>query len=404
MTILLLIPSLLIDWYIWRRCPRRATLRGHEWRPRKWYAWSVILTILPLVLAMLWPKRTAMANLVPVMWCLVAWVSVYLSKFIYLIFDLIGRIPRLWKGRTWKLGKYVGLPLAVVLFVLIWWSALFTRSSVQVSQVEIVSEKLPPAFDGFTIAQFSDAHVGSWGTDTTFISKFVNEINALHPDLIVFTGDIVNRSTDEIYPFIKPLSRLKAPMGVYSIMGNHDYGDYADWPTEEEHLAQARELREIERKMGWHMLDNETDWIRLDGDSIALIGVENWGEPPFTRYGSLPDAYPQNAEGRVQDANYKILLSHNPMHWHEEVRTNTDIDLTLAGHTHAMQVMFGAPGTGFSPSQYRYPEWGGLYEYRNTLGASPRLYVNIGSGTVAFPARIGSAAPEITLITLKRPN
>ena len=214
----------------------------------------------------------------------------------------------------------------------------------------------------------------------------------------MFTGDIVNRKTDEILPFVNILKRLKAPLGVYSVMGNHDYGDYTDWPHEQAHAADTRQLRAIQTGMGWNLLCNTHKFIySAQGDSIAMIGVENWGEPPFKQYGDLKKAYP--TANKIGDNNFKILLSHNPMHWHNEVREYTDIDLTLSGHTHAMQVLIGGIGTGFTPSSWRYPEWGGLYTHKGADGAIRNLYVNIGCGEVAIPARIG-ASPEITLITL----
>lgn len=279
-----------------------------------------------------------------------------------------------------------------------WWGVLYGRYDIAVSEITVNSKRLPASFDGIKIAQFSDAHVGTWGQDTTFVTNLVNKINALNPDIIVFTGDIVNRKTDEILPFVNILKRLKAPLGVYSVMGNHDYGDYTDWPDEQAHAADTRQLRAIQTGMGWNLLCNTHKFIySAQGDNIAMIGVENWGEPPFKQYGDLKKAYP-NAN-KIGDNNFKILLSHNPMHWHNEVREYTDIDLTLSGHTHAMQVLIGGIGTGFTPSSWRYPEWGGLYTHKGADGAIRNLYVNIGCGEVAIPARIG-ASPEITLITL----
>lgn len=399
-TLAVLLPALLVDLYIYCRLPKAALLCGRKMGVRQWYLLSVVVTQSLLVLSICLPKRDGEVSILPVMWMLYAWLSVYLPKLLYVLCDLPGGIPLLFHRRRWPLGKYVGLPLAVLCFGAMWWGAIFGRRQIAVNEVEIVSEKLPASFDGVRIAQFSDAHVGTWGSDTTFISEFVDRINALAPDVIVFTGDIVNRQTDEIYPFVEVLSRLHAPMGVYSVMGNHDYGDYADWPSSEAHAANTRKLREIESRMGWRLLDNEHMFLHKGNDSIALIGVENWGEPPFKQYGRLDKAYPHSSTGVIADSTFKILLTHNPMHWHEKVRHETDIDLTLSGHTHAMQIMIGKPGTGFSPGAKVYPEWGGLYEFGRKDGGVSRIYVNIGCGQVAIPARVG-ASPEITLLTLR---
>ncbi len=393
MSIIALLLGILIDIYIYRSIPK--TKRA---LPRLIYCISAILTLGLLIVVFMLPKRDTDTELRPVMWLLYTWTSIYISKYIYGLFLAISSIPRLYGHKRWPVYKYVGLPAAIICFGTMWWGVLYGRYDIAVSEITVNSKRLPASFDGIKIAQFSDAHVGTWGQDTTFVTNLVNKINALNPDIIVFTGDIVNRKTDEILPFVNILKRLKAPLGVYSVMGNHDYGDYTDWPDEQAHAADTRQLRAIHTGMGWNLLCNTHKFIySAQGDSIAMIGVENWGEPPFKQYGDLKKAYP--TANKIGDNNFKILLSHNPMHWHNEVREYTDIDLTLSGHTHAMQVLIGGIGTGFTPSSWRYPEWGGLYTHEGADGSVRNLYVNIGCGEVAIPARIG-ASPEITLITL----
>ena len=393
MSIIALLLGILIDIYIYRSIPK--TKRA---LPRLIYCISAILTLGLLIVVFMLPKRDTNTELRPVMWLLYTWTSIYISKYIYGLFLAISSIPRLYGHKRWPVYKYVGLPAAIICFGPMWWGVFYGRYDIAVSEITVNSKRLPASFDGIKIAQFSDAHVGTWGQDTTFVTNLVNKINALNPDIIVFTGDIVNRKTDEILPFVNILKRLKAPLGVYSVMGNHDYGDYTDWPDEQAHAADTRQLRAIQTGMGWNLLCNTHKFIySAQGDSIAMIGVENWGEPPFKQYGDLKKAYP--TANKIGDNNFKILLSHNPMHWHNEVREYTDIDLTLSGHTHAMQVLIGGIGTGFTPSSWRYPEWGGLYTHKGADGAIRNLYVNIGCGEVAIPARIG-ASPEITLITL----
>lgn len=212
-------------------------------------------------------------------------------------------------------------------------------------------------------------------------------INAQQTDLIVFTGDIVNTKASELEPFENILAQLKAPDGVFSILGNHDYGPYHNWPTTE---AQDQNIRDVQNKqasMGWQLLNNDHVILKRATDSIALIGVENNGEPPFSQYSDLPKAM----EGTEQ-CSFKLLLSHNPTHWRREV-LDTDIDLMLAGHTHAMQFAVGR----LSPSQFMYPEWSGLY-----MEGKQGLHVNVGLGYIGrMPLRFG-AWPEITVITLKQ--
>ncbi len=356
-------------------------------RLQKWSA--VLLAILIVVLVCL-PKRNGSDDsLVTIMWILFAYFSIYVPKYIYLIFRLIGSIPLIWHGDRWRWTSVLGIVVAAVSFITMWWGALVNRLNVDVRKVEVQIPNLPADFDGFTIAQISDLHVGTFGDDTTFVSQLIDSINALNPDLIVFTGDIVNRRSDEFKPFISTMSRLHAPFGVFSIMGNHDYGDYSDWASEADKRQDVLNLWNMEAEADLEMLNNSFVWLRAESDSIALIGVENIGDPPFRVYGDLSEAYPD-----INDRNVKILLSHNPAHWEDDIEDNidTNVALTLSGHTHAMQLEL----FGWSPAAWRYHKWGGLY----ADSTGQQLYVNIGAGTVGMPFRIG-ATPEITLFTLR---
>ena len=270
-----------------------------------------------------------------------------------------------------------------------WWGALINRYNIDVNRVDVEIEGLPAAFDGYTIAQISDLHVGTYGYDTTYVAEVADVVNSLSPNMIAFTGDIVNRISSELEPFVGTLSQLKAPDGVYSILGNHDYGDYYNSPSDAQKQANLEHLCNLQKQMGWKMLNNAYDIVRRSNDSIAIIGVENVGDPPFHTYGDLDAAYPA-----LDDPTTKILLSHNPAHWDNDIQDAPDknIALTLSGHTHAMQMCV----FGWSPAAFRYPTWSGLYKDND----KHRLYVNIGIGEVAIPSRIG-ATPEITLITLR---
>lgn len=330
------------------------------------------------------------------------YLSIYFPKLIYVICSLIGRIFRSKSKSKITAGSIVGIILGLLCFILMWIGVIFTRHHITVNKIEIHSEKLPSSFNGYKIVHFSDMHLGTWGNDTTFISKMVDSINSLEPDLILFTGDFVNRRSDEMLPFIGPLSRLKARDGVKSVLGNHDYGNYVNWKSHEGKINNMHLLDSIIGIMDWKLLKNSTDFIIRGQDSIALIGVENWGEPPFNQIGDLKKAYPSDHQGKIDlnDNNYKILMTHNPEHWNQIVSKESNIDLSLSGHTHAMQMMTKIGNWEWSPASWRYKNWAGLYTEKANDGNTMNLYVNIGVGEVGFPARIGAAAPELTLITL----
>lgn len=353
---------------------------------------SSIAAYVLLAIAVALPRRGGDdATLRTIMWMLFIVISVYFSKFTFVIFDLIARIPYLFKHKRIKWLSLAGGILAVVMFLTMWWGALVNRFRLDIKEIEIPVENLPAEFDGYRIIQTSDLHTGTYGSDTAFVSQFVDRVNSLDGDVIMFTGDIVNRHSEELLPFIAPLSRLDAPDGVISILGNHDYGDYHTWESPEEKDADREHLLSYQKQMGWNLLLNSHEIIHHGADSIAVIGVENIGDPPFKIYGSLKDSYPER-----NDAVTKILLTHNPAHWEQEIadRNDNNIALTLSGHTHAMQMEV----LGISPAAWRYDRWGGLYYDKS--GKHP-LYVNIGTGTVGLPMRLG-ATPEITVITLKK--
>lgn len=255
-----------------------------------------------------------------------------------------------------------------------------------VNKVEISYKNLPPYFDGFKIVHISDLHASTWSSSHRALRNIVNKINDLEPDVIMFTGDLVTHRAKEMKGLTEIISGMEAKYGVYSVLGNHDYSPYYPWKNIMDKKKNFEELLQLQKDMGWKLLNNEHCYIKRGNDSIAIIGVENWGEPPFSKYGNLPKALES-----VDQSNFTILLSHNPSHWRAEVLDN-DIDLTLSGHTHAMQMKIA----GFSISKMKYNEWSGLYREKNNY-----LYVNEGLGCTLIPFRFG-AWPEITLITLKR--
>ena len=274
--------------------------------------------------------------------------------------------------------------VALVSFCGIAYGLAYGTKRFEVREVEYGSTRLPDAFDGYRIVQISDLHIGGWAGSPQVTRRFVDLVNRQGADLIVFTGDLVNQVCSELDEHQAILADLHAPDGVYSILGNHDYGVYYPWPSRQAERDNLRRLIEAEGRMGWRLLNNAHDLIRHRGDSIALIGVENDGEPPFSQMADLPRAM------RGTEGLFRILLSHNPTHWRREVLPTSDIDLTLSGHTHAMQLRLW----GWSPASLKYPEWGGMYyEGRRAL------YVNVGIGGAGLPFRLG-AWPEITVIRL----
>jgi len=260
----------------------------------------------------------------------------------------------------------------------------------QVRSHRIKFSNLPAAFHGLRLVQIADIHAGSF-TDKQAVEKGVKMILDLQPDLIVFTGDLVNNLAEEMRNYVSVFSQLKAPMGIYSVLGNHDYGDYVPWNSKEEKQANLQALKNTHDTIGWRLLMNEHVVLEKGNDKIALVGIENWSaKGNFPRYGDLAKA----VQGTSVNT-FKILLSHDPSHWKAQVlKEYPDINLMLSGHTHGMQFGFEIPGIRWSPVQYVYKEWAGLYHKDEQ-----RLYVNRGFGFLGYPGRVG-ILPEITLLEL----
>jgi uncharacterized protein len=260
----------------------------------------------------------------------------------------------------------------------------------RVERKKLKFDHLPDPFKGLKIVQISDIHAGSL-EDPQAVAKGVEKIMSLEPDLVFFTGDLVNNTADEMDALVDVFSKITAPMGVYSVLGNHDYGDYFRWDSKEAKMENLERLKRVHRDMGWRLLLNEHVTLERNGQSIALIGVENWGaKANFSRYGDLSKAYTGAASHP-----FKILLSHDPSHWEAEVCSAfPSIDLMFSGHTHGMQFGVEIPGFKWSPVQYVYKQWAGLYKKEKQ-----HLYVNRGFGFLGYPGRVG-ILPEITFVEL----
>lgn len=261
----------------------------------------------------------------------------------------------------------------------------------RVRRTTVYLPNLPKAFDGVKIGQISDIHSGSFFNRTAVkggVEMFMKE----KPDMIFFTGDMVNNETKEVNEYIEIFNKLKAPLGVYSVTGNHDYGDYVAWSSVAAKKKNFKDLIEAHRLLGFDLLMNQHRFVEVDGEKIAVLGIENWGAGRFAKYGKIDEAYKGSEEAPV-----KLLLSHDPSQWDAQVRPlYGDIDMAFAGHTHGFQFGVELGGVKWSPSQYAYKQWGGLYQQ-----GSQYLYVNRGFGYLGYPGRIGMP-PELTILELKR--
>lgn len=345
-----------------------------------------------------------------ILYAMACLVLFYIPKLLVLVFQGIEDVSKIAAWVTKKISKpestiylgaekmsrsvfigRLGLIIASIPFASILYGIVKGRFNFVVNKKSLFFDNLPQEFDGFKIVQFSDFHAGSLIGQQDSFSKAVRLMNAQEADLIVFTGDMVNSRADELDDWLDVLSNLKAKHGKFSILGNHDYGDYYQWRTPEEKVANLLKIKDYHKQMGFKLLLNENHVFEKGDKKIALLGVENWGKKPFPQLGKLDEAL-KNTE----EIPFKVLLSHDPSHWDEQVLGKTNIDLTLSGHTHGMQLAINVGNYSWSPVSMRYPRWKGLYTESNQ-----HLYVNIGLGYIGFPGRVGTD-PEITVIELKK--
>ena len=370
------------DWYIYRtyvKCWKSRWMRYIHWLPSLLLLGGMAYTFLGFA-----PNSGALHRLGVY---LIFFLCLVVPKALFTLTDLLLK-PLAGKVKHPHAASLVALGLSLLVMGYLVFGAIEGKQHYQTKEVTIASADIPEAFDGYRIVQISDLHTGSWGNHTKPFQKAVDMINAHQPDLVVFTGDLVNNLATELDAFIPVLSQLQAKHGVYSVLGNHDYSMYVPWETPEAQAANLQSLKEKQAQMGWTLLNNQSVKLYQGTDSIALIGVENSGRPPFPDHAHLKEAM-----NGTEDM-FSILLSHDPSHWRREVLPDTDIQLMLSGHTHDMQTRI----LGFSPSALIYPEHSGLYQEDNQM-----LYVNVGLGFLMYPMRLG-AWPEITLLTLKKIN
>jgi hypothetical protein len=401
--------SLLLDWYVFSGL--RTLSKDWQYRRRKVLTWgylAISVGITVLFLAGLTSFRSAQGMMPYHEWILSLFLTFFITKVVFSLILLIGDIGRLLYGvgnRIIDHGKKhtdpffparrkfiseIAVLIAVVPFTSFWYAMLHGKYDFRLYKQTFYFDDLPDAFDGFTITQISDIHSGSFD-NVHAVQRGIDIAKEQKSDLFVFTGDLVNDAAWEIEPYIDRFKELKAPYGQFSILGNHDYGDYIKWNSPEEKAANLEKLKEHHKSLGYRLLLDENVEIVKDGQRISLIGVQNWGRG-FVQIGNLDKAL----EGVDKDA-FKILLSHDPTHWEDKVRFNpTKIQLTLSGHTHGAQFGVEAGSLRWSPVKYVYLDWAGPAKQNDR-----QLYVNRGFGFLAFSGRLG-IWPEITVITLKK--
>lgn len=405
----LIIVLLAIDWYVFQAV--KAVTADASDTTRKiayWLFWGISSLSLLGVLVVNFVDLSAFSKLRTLI-VLGIFINV-MSKLFALIFLLIGDIVRgvQWIGqqvfsspvpidpggkaipRSEFIGKLALLAGAVPALTMSY-GILSGAHDYRIRRRTVYFPNLPKEFDGIRIAQLSDIHSGSFFSKTA-VQGGVDMLMAEKPDLVFFTGDLVNNEASEVKDYVPIFEKVKAPLGVYSTLGNHDYGDYKSWSSEAAKRQNLEDLKAAHKALGWRLMMNENLPVRVDNEQIGILGIENWGAGRFAKYGRMDQAY-QHAD----QYPFKILLSHDPSHWDAQVRPQYgDIDLMLSGHTHGFQFGVELGGFKWSPSQYVYKQWAGLYQQ-----GSQYLYVNRGYGYLGYPGRIG-ILPEITLLELKR--
>lgn len=332
--------------------------------------------------------------------------TLFVTKLVFCIVLLLGDIGRLiyyishqfssevevvpFSNSRRKFVTNVGLAIAAIPFASFLYGITKGKYNYEVKRVKLAFKDLPKAFHGLRVVQISDVHSGSFD-DPEEVKRGIEMINELNPDLVLFTGDLVNNVASEVEPYIDMFASISPSIGKYSILGNHDYGDYWRWNSKEEQSENLIQLEKHHKSMGFKLMKNEFTRIEKEGESIVLAGVENWGKPPFHQYGDL-----NKTLEKVNENDFTLLMSHDPSHWDAHVLNHKKhIHLTMSGHTHGMQFGIDIPGIKWSPVKYKYPRWSGLYTEQ-----SQNLYVNKGFGFLGFPGRVGMW-PEITLFELE---
>ncbi len=394
---LLALLALALDGLIYRQLKKRFTNRS--WVSKLYLGQAIVLDVV-IVIALTFYRRAINMPESPyallILWVICLFFLTILPKLVYMLFSAIDSLWRGVRGRKSVVFTWIGAGAGICVFGIMLWGATEGRSRIRVTEVEIRSDKIPASFDGYRIAQISDLHIGNYAQRNTLIQRVVQRVNALHPDLIISSGDLVNLSARELTPrYQEILSGLKAPDGVMSVFGNHDLGFYMQEDPNFTPQQSVRMLIEKQHAMGWRLLQNETVYIHRGADSISVSGVKYPRDGHHNGRDSGLGGCDLVATYRgVPDSLFNLMISHTPQNW-DEIRTETPADLTVAGHVHAMQMKLPFGERGWSPARWMYDRWSGLYEEDGKT-----LYINDGIGYVMYPMRIGTR-PEVTLFTLK---
>ena len=348
-----------------------------------------IAVLISFVLLYIWPLTTR--NTKEYTWHLIFNAALSIDFVFKIPLALSILIGILFSLKRKSVVYYMGFLLSIATACSILYGTLFGRKNLVVNKVELEFHGLPSSFDGFKIVQISDLHMGGFMNSKQLLNEIRTKTVAINPEIILFTGDLVNNFANELDGWKEIFQEITNNRDCYSILGNHDYGNYTNWNSESEKIENFYRIVSSHKELGFKLLNNEQTLLESGTDSIYIIGVENWGHPPFPQYANLEKAIngvPKNA--------FKILMTHDPSHWDQIIKQRGDIQLTLSGHTHGMQWGIIKAGITFSLSYFTRKNWGGLYNYSNSY-----LYVNTGLGTVGIPWRINMPA-EMTVITLKR--
>jgi uncharacterized protein len=348
-----------------------------------------VIVVAGFVMLYIWPLTTRNTKEYTLHLMFNALLSVDFVFKIPLAISLLLGTP--FSGKNKLVMYYMGLILSAGLASGVIYGAIWGRKDLTIKKIEIELSKLPKVYDGIKILHISDIHLGGLMKSEYLMNQVLAESDKINSDIILFTGDLVNNFSSELEGWKDIFLKITNNLPSYAILGNHDYGNYTNWKSESDKIENFNQIVKSHKDFGFRLLNNENVKLKLGEDSIYIIGVENWGHPPFPQYANLEQAM----NGVPADA-FKILMTHDPSHWDEVIKKFGDVQLTLSGHTHGMQWGIVKAGITFSLSYFVRKNWGGLYKDENSY-----LYVNTGLGTVGIPWRINMPA-EITVITLKR--
>lgn len=405
--IVLVASLLLLDWYVFQGLKQvisKLDLSTQKWIKMAYWSLPVLSLLFLIYIFYLSPgeNRTGWK-----MFVITGILIVYISKLLTTVVLFVAEIIRAIQWSVQKLtpqsdaavgekitrSKFItqgALALGAVHIGAMTYGIISGAHDYRVKRIKIPIKDLPQALEGLKIAQISDVHSGSFYNKTA-VKGGVDMLLAEKPDIAFFTGDLVNNKAEEFKDHFDTFKHIKAPLGVYSTLGNHDYGDYTEWKSPEAKVQNLKDLKEAHKLMGWNLLMDENEILKIDNESLAILGIQNWGAGGFAKYGNL-----KKAMKGTDQIGTQLLLSHDPSHWREEVLGKTNIDAAFAGHTHGMQYGVEIGDFKWSPVQYRYKEWAGLYSQDNQ-----NLYVNRGYGYIGYPGRLG-ILPEITIAELTR--